>query len=50
MTRGTTFSALPIGTVFTCGGTRYRKRSSRTADNLDYGNWFYFGAHERVKF
>lgn len=43
-----TFGLIPLGTEFMSGGTRYRKRSSRTAANLDYGGWYYFRKHERI--
>lgn len=38
----TYFALLPIGARFVCGNTTYRKRSPRTATNLDYGGWHYF--------
>lgn len=52
----TIFDALPIGAVFRCGGTLYRKKSSRTAwlidasYTVDYFKWFYFGRVESIEY
>lgn len=37
-----TFRALPVGAHFTCNGNRCIKKSSRTAQLIDYGRVFYF--------
>ena len=41
------FSRLPIGAEFERNGTQYKKRSTRTADCLNYKGWFYFGMDEQ---
>lgn len=43
------FEAIEVGTEFESSGTRWVKRSSRTAAALDYSNKvFYFNAKELV--
>ena len=37
------FKELPVGTLFSLNGTRYSKRSSRTAALVEFDRWFYFG-------
>lgn len=44
------FSELQIGDKFLCNGTKYQKKSSRTAFLLENGAWFYFRAKEGVTF
>ena len=48
-----TFHALPVGAVYRCGGSLWRKRSSRTTQLLDFGRglverdaWFYESASQ----
>ena len=43
-----TFRALPVGAHFTCNGNRCIKKSSRTAQLVDYKRTFYFGKTEVV--
>lgn len=43
-----TFAALPHGAAFFCNGNRCIKRSSRTAELVDYGRTFYFAAADVV--
>jgi hypothetical protein len=46
----TTFSALPVGTMFFCNGNICTKKSTRTAwINKNNTLWFYFGANESVR-
>jgi hypothetical protein len=42
------FGSLPTGAIFFCNGNRCIKRSSRTADLVDWGRTFYFGRTETV--
>ena len=37
------FKELPVGTLFSLNGTRFSKRSSRTAALVEFDRWFYFG-------
>ena len=37
------FKELPVGALFSLNGTRYSKRSSRTAALVEFDRWFYFG-------
>ena len=37
------FKELPVGTRFSLNGTRFSKRSSRTAALVEFDRWFYFG-------
>jgi len=43
-----TFAALPHGAAFFCNGNRCIKRSSKTAELVDYKRTFYFGRAEVV--
>jgi len=37
------FKELPVGTLFSLNGTRFSKRSTRTAALVEFDRWFYFG-------
>ena len=43
-----TFCTLPVGAHFTCNGNRCIKKSSRTAQLIDYSRIFYFTATTRI--
>lgn len=48
--KNTTFSSVAVKSEFVCNGTRWVKRSSRTAALCDDPNrWFYFGQKEQVQ-
>jgi hypothetical protein len=40
------FSELPINTFFSYNGNPCKKRSSKTADLVNYDQWFYFGKND----
>lgn len=40
------FRDLPVGAEFVLNGNRCKKRSSRTADLVEYDRWFYFGQRD----
>ena len=40
------FNELPIGASFVSNGNQCRKRSTRTAELIDFKRWFYFSAKE----
>lgn len=44
----TTFSALPVGALFTCNGNRCCKLSTKTAELLEYKRSFYFRQNDLV--
>jgi hypothetical protein len=44
----TTFATLPIGGKFMCNGNPCIKRSSRTAELINFNRVFYFGKREIV--
>lgn len=44
----TIFFAVPIGSYFKCNGNLCLKKSSRTAQLVNYSKVFYFGGTERV--
>lgn len=43
------FSQVSVGAEFNSNGNKYRKRSTRTADLLEYNRWFYFRQNEEVE-
>ena len=47
MKRYSYFEDLPIKAHFIHGGNRWIKKSKTTAVLTEYGDWFYFGRHER---
>lgn len=40
------FNAVPMGAPFTCNGTAYIKKSTRTARHAEYGSLHYFRTGE----
>jgi hypothetical protein len=44
----TTFSALPVGALFTYNGNRCCKLSTKTAEMIEYRRWFYFRQNDVV--
>tara|TARA_R110000764_G_scaffold217351_1_gene304479 strand:- start:41 stop:298 length:258 start_codon:yes stop_codon:yes gene_type:complete len=36
------FKELPVGTLFSLNGTRFSKRSTKTAALVEFNRWFYF--------